>query len=44
METYYAPNNWAAVGKVVFLNNDTMVEDVVSKHSGTLIYKRKLNN
>jgi hypothetical protein len=44
METYYAPNNWAAVGKVVFLNNDTMVEDVVSKHPGTLIYKRKLNN
>jgi hypothetical protein len=42
METYYAPNDWKAVGKLIFMNDNTMVEDVVSDYSGMLIYKRKL--
>jgi hypothetical protein len=42
METYYAPNDWKAVGKVIFMNDNTMVEDVHSSAPGLLIYKRKL--
>lgn len=44
METYYEPNDWKAIGKLIIIDKDTMAEDVVSEASGILIYKRKLNN
>ena len=44
IETYYLPTNWQAIGKIVVLDENTMVEDVASDHPGILIYKRKLNN
>jgi hypothetical protein len=44
METYYEPNDWKAIGKMVIMDNDTIVEDVVSENANLLIYKRKLTN
>jgi hypothetical protein len=44
METYYKANDWKAIGKMVVMDNNTMVEDVVSEASGLLVYKRKLTN
>ena len=44
IETYYEPNDWKAIGKVVLVDENTMVEDVVSEYPGILIYKRKLKN
>jgi hypothetical protein len=44
METYYKPNDWSSIGKMVIMDDNTMVEDVVSQMPGLLIYKRKLIN
>lgn len=44
IETYYEANDWKAIGKVVLVDENTMVEDVVSEYPGILIYKRKLKN
>lgn len=44
METRYEPTNFKAIGKIIIMNENTMVADVSSKYSGLLIYKRKLNN
>lgn len=44
METYYANNDWKAIGKMVIMDNNTMVEDVVSDAPDLLVYKRKLTN
>lgn len=44
IETYYLPTNWQAIGKIVVLDENTMVKDVASDHPGILIYKRKQNN
>lgn len=44
IETYYEPNDWKAIGKVILVDENTMVEDVVSEHPGILIYKRKQKN
>ncbi len=44
IETYYEPNDWKAIGKVVLVDENTMVEDVVSEYPGILIYKRKQKN
>jgi hypothetical protein len=44
METYYKANDWKAIGKMVIMDNNTMVEDVVSENAGLLVYKRKLTN
>ena len=44
IETYYEPNDWKAIGKVILVDENTMVEDVVSEYPGILIYKRKLTN
>lgn len=41
IETCYKVTNFKAVGKIIIIDKDTMVEDVVSEHSGLLIYKRK---
>lgn len=40
-ETYYSPNDFKSVGKLIFVDENTLVEDVTSDHSGLLIYKRK---
>lgn len=44
IKTYYSPNNWEAIGKIIVIDEDTMVEDVVSESSGLLTYKRKPTN
>jgi len=44
METYYQPNDWAAIGKLVIVDENTMAESVISDAPNILIYKRKLNN
>jgi len=44
LETYYEPRDFKAIGKIIIVDNDTMVEDVVSEYSGLLIYKRKTTN
>lgn len=44
LETYYEPTNFKAVGKIILIDENTMVEDVVSEYSGLLIYKRITNN
>jgi uncharacterized protein (DUF2235 family) len=41
METYYQPNDWEAIGKLVIIDENTMAESVVSDAPGVLIYKRK---
>ena len=40
-ETYYEPNDWKAIGKIIIMDENTMVEDVVSEYSSILIYERK---
>lgn len=44
METYYEPNDWEAIGKLVIIDENTMAESVVSGAPGVLIYKRKKIN
>lgn len=44
IETYYEQNDWKAIGKVILVDENTMVEDVVSDYPGILIYKRKQKN
>jgi len=44
IETYYEPNDWKAIGKLVIIDENTLAEDIVSEVPGILIYKRKLNN
>ena len=44
LETYYEPADFKAIGKIIIVDNNTMVEDVVSEYSGLLIYKRKQKN
>jgi len=44
METYYEPNDWEAIGKLVIIDENTMAESVVSDAPGILIYKRKKIN
>jgi hypothetical protein len=43
METYYEPNDWKSIGKLVIIDDNTMVEDVISDAPGLLIYKRVQN-
>jgi hypothetical protein len=43
IETYYEPNDWKAIGKVVLVDENTMVEDVVSEYPDLLIYRRILS-
>ena len=40
-ETYYEPNDWKSIGKIIIMDKNTMVADVYSEQSGLLIYKRK---
>lgn len=40
-ETYYKPNDWKAIGKIVIMDKNTMVADIYSEQPGLLIYKRK---
>lgn len=42
METYYKPNDWKAIGKMIVMDENTLVENVVSPTSDLLMYKRKL--
>ena len=44
IETFYSCNNWKVIGKIIVIDEDTMVEDVVSEFPGLLIYKRKPTN
>lgn len=44
METVYLPTDFRAIGKMIIVDENTMVEDVSSDYPGILIYKRKLNN
>lgn len=44
LKTNYKPYNFEAFGKLIIVDEDTMVEDVVSEYSGVLIYKRKTKN
>lgn len=41
IETYYLPNNWKSIGKLIVIDENAMVEDVISDYPGLLIYKRK---
>lgn len=43
IETYYVENDWKAIGKIIVMDNNTLVENVVSPSSNLLIYKRKTN-
>lgn len=43
IETYYKDNDWNAIGKMIVMDNNTLVENVVSPASDLLIYKRKTN-
>lgn len=43
METVYLPTDFRAIGKIIIIDKDTMVEDVTSDYPGLLIYKRKTN-
>ena len=38
--TYYAPSDFKAIGKLFIIDENTMVEDVVSEYSAVLVYKR----
>ena len=40
LETLHEPNNWKAIGKYFFIDENTMVVDYVSKAPGQTIYKR----
>jgi hypothetical protein len=40
-ETYYAKNNWKSTNKLLIMDNNTMVADVLSEARDILIYKRK---
>ena len=42
METYYKDNDWRAIGKMIVMDENTLVENVVSPASDLLIYKRRL--
>jgi hypothetical protein len=44
IETRYAPTEFKAIGKIIIMDENTMVEDVFSEYSGLLIYKRKQTN
>ena len=44
IETYYEQNDWKAIGKVILVDKNTMVEDVTSEYPGILVYKRKQKN
>ena len=44
METYYKENDWKAIGKMIVMDENTLVENVVSPASDLLIYKRKKIN
>lgn len=44
VKTYYSPSNWEAIGKMIMIDENSMVEDVHSDYPAILIYKRKLNN
>lgn len=41
IETYYKENDWKAIGKMIVMDENTLVENVVSPASDLLIYKRK---
>lgn len=43
METYYVPSDFKAIGKLILVDENTMVEDVVSEYPDLLIYRRILN-
>ncbi len=43
METYYEPNDWKSIGKLIIIDENTMVEDVISDAPGYIIYKRIIN-
>lgn len=43
IETYYEQNDWKAIGKVIIVNENAMVEDVVSDYPDLLIYRRILS-
>ena len=42
IETYYEPSDYKSIGKIIIMDENTMVGDVFSDDSGLLIYKRKL--
>lgn len=44
LETLHEQNNWKAIGKYFFIDENTMVVDYVSKAPGQTIYKRVINN
>ena len=40
IETIYRPTEFKAIGKIVIMDENTMVEDVASDYPGVLIYRR----
>lgn len=40
-KTYYEPTGFESIGKLIVVDENTLVEDVVSEYPGVLIYKRK---
>lgn len=44
METYYKDNDWKAIGKMIVMDDNTLVENVISDAPDILIYKRKKIN
>ena len=41
IETYYKENDWKTIGKIIVVDDNTLVENVISPSSDLLIYKRK---
>jgi hypothetical protein len=44
LNTMHEANNWEAVAKFIFIDEDTMVADYVSEAPGQVIYKRVYEN
>ena len=44
LNTIHESNNWEAIGKFIFIDEDTMVADYVSDAPGQVIYKRVLDS
>jgi hypothetical protein len=44
IESLFEPNNFLSITKLIIIDQDTMVADIVSDYPGQVIYKRILNN
>tara|TARA_R110000868_G_scaffold347233_1_gene608295 strand:+ start:57 stop:425 length:369 start_codon:yes stop_codon:yes gene_type:complete len=44
IESLFEPNNFLSITKLIIIDQDTMVADIVSDYPGQVIYKRILND